>query len=321
MDKNEIHNLFLSLYDDVNKEDEFSKKKPLLAHYTSFDSLEKILRSEEIWLSNPLFMNDIEEVVFGFTNAAQIFRDSQIIRDALVTPERFEKFLYYYDYYVNKFEEEGLLDTYAFCFSEHKQQDENGLLSMWRGYGANGRGAAVVFDTSKLSPKEGTTLTLAKVQYLSSDERRSWISEKADQFATLIDSITISDDEIYVASHALYDRIKIFSLFSKHEGFSEEKEWRVVYLTGRGSDDDLPIEKHYLTTARGIEPKLRLKVKPIDEITNPSFTFEEFVSSIILGPGAQSALAVPAFQRMLELINKPELKDKVIVSSIPYRPV
>jgi hypothetical protein len=37
----------------------------LLAHYTSIDVIEKILRSEEIWFSNPLFMNDLDEMRFG----------------------------------------------------------------------------------------------------------------------------------------------------------------------------------------------------------------------------------------------------------------
>ena len=319
MDTDHIYKEFQSLFNDLIDEDNYFQKKPLLAHYTSFESLEKILKSEEIWLSNPLFMNDAEEVVFGFTNAIKILRDSQIIRDALVTQQRFDIFRHSYEYYVNQYEDKELLDTYVFCFSEHSLNDAEGLLSIWRGYGADGRGAAIVFDTSKVAPQEGTTLTLAKVYYLSSEERRNWISQKADEFATIIDSLSLPDDKIYLASHALFDRIKMFSLFTKHPGFSEEKEWRIVYLSGRGSDDGMPIEKHYITTAKGVEPKLRLKIRPADGFENNSLDFKELVHSILIGPSAQPTLAEPAFRRMLELIDKPELVSCVRLSTIPYR--
>ncbi len=37
------------------------------------------------------------------------------------------------------------------CFSEYESGDNVGLLSMWRGYGEDGEGAAIVFDTAKLA--------------------------------------------------------------------------------------------------------------------------------------------------------------------------
>lgn len=60
----EIVQAFSPLYDDVKEADQFYVKKPLLAHYTSLSTLEKILETDEIWFSNPLFMNDLEEVRF-----------------------------------------------------------------------------------------------------------------------------------------------------------------------------------------------------------------------------------------------------------------
>ncbi len=49
------------LYADMAGDDQFPQRKPLLAHYTSIQNLEKILLNNEVWFSNPLFMNDIEE--------------------------------------------------------------------------------------------------------------------------------------------------------------------------------------------------------------------------------------------------------------------
>src|SRR5262249_26012047 len=45
----------------------------LLAHYTSVEIAEKILRDEEVWLSNPLYMNDLEEMRAGIGLGSQIF--------------------------------------------------------------------------------------------------------------------------------------------------------------------------------------------------------------------------------------------------------
>jgi hypothetical protein len=69
MDEQEIMQRFQPLWADLRPEDTFAAKKPLLAHYTTIQTLEKILASNEVWFSNPLFMNDIEEVRFGILQA------------------------------------------------------------------------------------------------------------------------------------------------------------------------------------------------------------------------------------------------------------
>jgi hypothetical protein len=81
----EIVNLFGPLYDDLRQEDTFDKKKPLLAHYTTISALEKILASDEIWFSNPLFMNDIEEVRFGVIKGNELVVNSDEIQKACGT--------------------------------------------------------------------------------------------------------------------------------------------------------------------------------------------------------------------------------------------
>jgi hypothetical protein len=66
----DVMQLFLPLYADLRPEDGFQNKKPLLAHYTTIQVLEKILGNNEVWFSNPLFMNDMEEVRFGVLKSA-----------------------------------------------------------------------------------------------------------------------------------------------------------------------------------------------------------------------------------------------------------
>src|SRR6185312_1309834 len=49
---------------------------------------------------------------------------------------------------------------------------------MWRGYGANGNGAAIVIDMAKINVTETSPLIIAKVSYDTSDARRDWLRAK-----------------------------------------------------------------------------------------------------------------------------------------------
>ena len=92
MNDAQIWSRFEALYGDILAEDDLYRKKPLLAHYTSLETAERILKSGEIWLSNPLFMNDIEELRFGFFHGTSVFKSSDAIKVVLGTESRHAKF-------------------------------------------------------------------------------------------------------------------------------------------------------------------------------------------------------------------------------------
>jgi hypothetical protein len=60
------------------------------------------------------------------------------LADACKTQERALLFKNHYTHCFNRFANEHVLDTYVFCLSNHSPDDNDGRLSMWRGYGANG---------------------------------------------------------------------------------------------------------------------------------------------------------------------------------------
>src|SRR5574337_961609 len=182
----EIVQAFSPLYDDVVEADQFYVKKPLLAHYTSLSTLEKILETDEIWFSNPLFMNDLEEVRFGVLRGVDLVRGSREISDACQSTSRARLFTQYFDYYFQTFESEHAFDTYVFCLSEHDREDRDGMLSMWRGYGSNCNGAAIVFDAGQLKPVDHTPFILAGVHYGSVEERIAWLERTLSKFARIL---------------------------------------------------------------------------------------------------------------------------------------
>uniref|UniRef100_UPI0028EDA94E DUF2971 domain-containing protein n=1 Tax=Bradyrhizobium sp. SZCCHNR1093 TaxID=3057368 RepID=UPI0028EDA94E len=263
MTDQEIMQTFLPLWADLRPEDAFGVKKPLLAHYTTIQTLEKILASNEVWFSNPLFMNDLEEVRFGIIQANELVLTSSRLVDACRTAERAELFKNHFTACFNRFGNEHVLDTYVFCLSNHSPDDDDGRLSMWRGYGADGNGACIVFDTAKLNPVENTPLIMAHVTYANTQTRMDWLRTTLSNFEVLLAAANIPDDKLYLAAHALFERIKIFALFTKHVGFKEEDEWRIVYLPDRDREKQLQPMFHYFIGPRGVEPKLKLKISPI----------------------------------------------------------
>lgn len=311
--------LFDPLWGDIDSDNTFPNKRPLLAHYTAIETMESILKNDEVWLSHPLCINDLEELRFGISESTAAFHNHHGIRKACKTAERHEALTSSYRHYLSRYESEHAFDVYIFCLSEHPADDEDGLLSMWRGYGANGNGAAIVFDTSKLNHEEGSPLLIAKVIYASAKDRIARITSYLDIFSSTLEKHEIPDEKLYLAAHAIFERMKIFSLFTKHSGFHEENEWRVVYMKERETDNKLAKMLHYFVSPNGIQPKLKLKIRPDEGIIAPGQSLEKLIHKIVLGPSLASPLTSSAVRRMLKLVGKERLTEKISVSSTPFR--
>lgn len=318
MTNEKIYECFNPLWDDV-KERELQEKKPLLAHYTSIANLEKILANEEIWFSNPLLMNDLEELQYGIRLGAALFFRNTEIREVCDRQDRYNILINSFENYYNDLDREHAFDIYALCFSEHDPSDNDGLLSMWRGYGGNGKGAAIVLDSSAIPVVETSPFVIGKVYYGSADERKEWIESKLTQFAEILAASQIRDDKLFLAAYAIFERIKLFALFTKHPGFAEEREWRIVYLKERDDVGRLHSMLGYSIGKDGIEPKLKFKIGPIDGVTGQDLTPDILIDRIIVGPSGSSALEVHATRRMLESLGKSEMVDRLVKSSTPFR--
>lgn len=311
-----FHNL---LYKGYENSQEFHQIKPKLAHYTSIDTVLEILKNNQLWFSNPLLMNDNEELRFGLDHGANLLNKSEILRQVLAG-ERYQKFVAYFNGYFKHFIDNAALDTYLFCFSEHGSEDTDGKLSMWRGYGADGRGAAIVFDTEGLLDMDNSALILARVDYRSTEERIEALKALIDRVASWFVDFDVADDELYIPASLLFDRFLRLSLFTKHSGFSEEREWRVVYFKARDASEEFASMFDFITSSNGIEPKLKLNIEPMLEHIQDGISMSGLVDKIILGPTMASAFSKAAFVRALEKSDLTGYIDRVEVSSIPYRP-
>ena len=204
-----------SLWADVVGPSDYPTERPLLAHYTSIANLEKILTGEEFWLSNPLYMNDWEELQFGMNVGAREFRSSSLLREACGTSENFERLVRSFDNLFRDFDVNHSLDTYILCLAEHHPDDNDGVLSMWRGYGANGGGVALVLDTSRLNPVEESPFIVSRVVYANHTERQKWIFDKLEILAQLIRKHGPTHEQLFSAAHYFMERLKLFAVFTK----------------------------------------------------------------------------------------------------------
>lgn len=310
---------FAEIWEDAF-EDAGRSDKPLLAHYTSIQVLEQIIRADEIWFSNPLMMNDHEEVRFGILQGVPLVLNSAEIAAACGSQQRADAFRHAFGGYYNAFVNEEAVDTYVFSLSEHPEDNHDGVLSMWRAYGGNGNGVAIVLDSAKLQFAPESALILAKVSYASTAQRIDRLEQSVAKFANILARAQIADERLDSAAAELFERIKMFALFTKHHGFKEENEWRVAYVRTRDTQGRLEQMFSYSIGPRGVEPRLRFDVAPREGADSANLSFEGIVDRIILGPSASSPLAKAAVLRMLEQSCKSALRERIYVSSIPFRP-
>jgi len=315
----EISQSFAPLYERFENMTRLVSNPPLLAHYTTIPVLEKIIEKEEIWFSNPLFMNDLQEMRFGMNEGRWIFTEPELLKEAGGTRERGSMLEHYFQWYYTKFENEGAFDTYIFCLSEHTKDDHDGLLSMWRGYGGHGNGAALIFNPAKVAINPNSVLTLATVSYATTEKRLEELRTLLKQWAELTKGLNLPDEKLHVAAHTALSIIKTYALTTKHSGFGEEKEWRIIYLAEQDNQNLLKKFLGHHIGPRGVEPKLKFKIAPIEGVTGDDMSLDKLLEEIILGPSLSSPLAVQSVARMFEGIGKPDYNKLLKASTIPLR--
>lgn len=315
--RNELWDL---IWGDIKAEDEFPAITPLLAHYTSASTLDAVFKSRQLWLSHPMLMNDLEELQWGINAGIRVLQSHKGVEEACGSPDAFTRLNTYFAEFVSADGEGDAYSIFVSCFCECDIDDNDGLLSMWRAYGANGGGAAIVLDTSKLLPQDDSPFLLSRVRYGSGRQREDWISKKLDEVAGFLKLNASSVDQDFLSAVAFYflARLRAFALTTKHAGFSEEREWRLIYLPERDLDKKFSKYVDYMVGPSGFQPKMKL---PLDSDLLGGVSISSLVSKIMLGPAHEAALGATAVRRMLVLSGHEGVAERVVQSMTPFRPM
>jgi Protein of unknown function (DUF2971) len=306
---------------------ESNDKRLYLAHYSSLSVLESILTTKEFWLSHPFFMNDKNELNLGLNKTLELLKDLQSDLNGIEggkyknfnqTPfDVFNNWLFHFS--TNHF-----LDYYILCFSEIDPRDKNGDLTMWRAYGSNGSGAALILDANKFPVNDSSPFIFAKVEYMNETDIINGIKSKIEIFYNFLNNHDNSCHELYLRLNGVFfQRMLMASTFVKHEAFKAENEWRVVYYKDRDKNNSYENMCNHAVTAKGIEPKLKLNIECMLKIEHINSSFDDICDKIILGPTSfdekTSYVQQMTLKRLLTQSEMPRLASRVFSSKIPYR--
>jgi len=269
---------------------------PELYHYTDLDSLSGIFQTRTLWLSKISTMNDTSEIALAVRHFKRCVdahaKESE--RDEAVFLQHVAAQL------------EGFRRTNICVASFCEEEDQ---LNQWRSYGADGRGIALGFPSSRLD-KLATEHGLRLVPCVYEPELHVRIVE--DLLAMLLTEYRkeLPGDE--AQRDRLVERFNGAFLMAapiiKDHHFAQEREWRLVSTPRPISDPRITAS----LTGRKASVKFVLPLAAEDE------SHPEIFSSLIIGPtldpeSVADAIEVLADRRGFRL-------PQVHISDIPYRP-
>lgn len=200
-------------------------------YYCSISTFLNILKSKQIYLSDPLKMNDYLEIKWYLDR----LNDQKSNEDEFESVFDMMKMRSYIDFTFEELVEslncKGQRSIYICCFSK-----ESDILSQWRAYAEDGKGVSIGFDLEKL--KIADNFLIREIIYENNvvqDRIENDVEIVADTISTVLSEheITMKEEQIDVFLHELIPELAKY----KNPAFSEEKEIRLIYC------DDLKFEK------------------------------------------------------------------------------
>ena len=297
--------------------------QPKLVHYTSAQTAHAILTAKNeddrcLWLRNATEMNDFSEVDYGLAMLRMAFSDNALAEPFLdacnaIVPDHFQ----------NVFKAIGdearllKLNTYLLSLSAHAGPElDIGLLSMWRAYGGEANVCLVFNVDAFANDQDAYDVNIAPVDYRGLAGVRQEIERIRDAMIEHRKALKKIDPN--VVSFNMKYALDIMLLSTKHPGFAEEKEWRLIYRPPPAPQEpDVPSK---IVCVNGIvQSVFYLPMKDIPEKNLLKANLNELLDSIIIGPTPNPYVVSNAFIRLLRAAGVENPEQRVKISGIPLR--
>jgi hypothetical protein len=285
-------------------------------HYTSAYAALQIFQTKRLWMRNVTAMSDYTEVQHGFNILNTILSDptnrkqfNEVLDDC--APQVGEEAITFF----NQWWTDIRFNTYVTSISEHDDnEDKHGRLSMWRAFGGTDVRVAIVFKVPASVLFAGVfELIMSPVAYLAKEQVES-------EFAGVLKNIrnecgflkTISRERLV---RAVFQMLVAGVTCSKHDGFKEEREWRLIYAPNRWPSK---LIGRSTEVVRGI-PQIVYKI-PFDARVAGipgSLDLSQLFDQLIIGPAQFPWSMCDAFVLALKDAGVPE--PRIILSEIPIR--
>ncbi len=292
-------------HQQLTTEQEATKITEPLYHYTDAAGLCGIVKSQRIWFTSYLHLNDPSELIYGMDIVHRLLKAiGEGAHDGLV-----KMFCEMVD---DLFQHRKFNDIFGFYIASFSR-DRNDL-GQWRAYADKGRGFALglaphLFQAVDMANPKPTEYVVVPVVYgEKAAEQRYRVAIKA---AAGIVANNRPQENIRIpflrrmADELIAGQLIITSLTVKHEAYSHEKEVRLVML-GRRKNQKPSLR----TRIRGSE------IVPYMEGDIP-LRDSDGIIEIVIGPAAVSS-AKDAVHSLLQSLGV-EPGDRIKNSGIPYR--
>jgi hypothetical protein len=263
-------------------------------HYTSAKAALSIINSKRLWMRNVTAMDDFREVQHGFDILNGIVSDAHI-RESLngaldaCAPGAAEEAIAHFNTWWNDIR----FNTFVTSVSEHVDtEDMHGRLSMWRAFGGGEPRVAIVFKVPLTALDLGVlNLVFSPVAYLTKPQMET-------EFRRVIANVNSERDFLRTLSKEDIVQVVFNMLVSavsclKHEGFKEEREWRLIYAPKRWPSDHIERSTEIVRDV----PQIVYKV-PVDEkkwADLKPLDLSTIFDRLILGPSQYPWSMIEAF--------------------------
>jgi hypothetical protein len=302
----------------LDASNQLPKPPGTLYHYSSLEVIQKILEMDDVRLSHAQYSNDQTEIIEA---------RSLILQRLAHTKNSFNKAVE--EAFLKRADE---VDAYIFCMTsgDESRQNPQDLLSQWRAYAQDGRGGALTLDMRGVN----------QLVYHFPELRINPVLYDPNLQCNFIDSILDSGKALQAANRfsktvavaATVESLIFVLPLIKHPGFSEEREWRLIFMPFTGSSPVSPTVK-FQPRRDFIAPFLEFRhlwndirpemIKMIDSHFRPPINVQKPnknrlipATGLMVGPSTHQQLNIRA---MTKAVAQSSRNFSVDASAIPYR--
>jgi hypothetical protein len=298
--------------------DRVKESKARFVHYTSAENALNIINSKCIWMLNTNCMADYREVNHGLDALRGYFAGDHH-KEAFTTALNgcaaglAEEAVAIFD----RLWQGTQSYTYITSISEHEdEEDLHGRLSMWRAFGNTSARVAIVLNLSlEIGKNAALACELSPVGYFTD-------KDVAQEFSVVVKNVSDNQDFLRGVDRKMLLGSIVAMLTSavvclKHEGFREEREWRVIYSPTRVTSPHIETS----TVVLGGFPQriFKIPLRNNSEAGISGVELDDLVDRIIIGPSQFPGVMYEAFVTALEAAGVKDAARRVVASQIPVR--
>lgn len=311
--ENKLHSVFFPHDSECLKKITNSRKN--FVHYTTASAATSIIKTKTIWLRQPYLMNDRGELALGLEFLRRAYREENFKFKTLIEsyyPGIGADLELSFDNLLRAIKEE----MYLFCVSEHENNESDcGRLSMWRGYGRDAGIAIILNHESFLTESPGLNAYLCPVFYSNYERYLENFEQIQKNIADNSEFIKTIGLDLF--KNSILNMFRFSILSTKHLGFSEEKEWRIIYSPLIERSQNL---RHSVEVINGIPQEVHsVRLENNQEKGLMKIELNDLIEKIIIGPTDYPLPLYKAFVKLLSDAGVENAAEKVVVSDIPLR--